>query len=196
MFGNINLRINREQFKNKLDLKDGKTPIAGVDFPLPKDGKDGKDGESIIGPPGSSGKDGADGSPDTPEQIRDKLTTLKKEDRLSKDAIKGLDEYLDRSNVQKLLDALWQRTQFLINRGSTTTTTSVTGSSLVNISDPDPTPQEGLLTINSLTNEMKVYYLGAWRLLHTLAAADSFYLMEDGTSMYLLENGTDMYILE
>lgn len=52
--------------------KDGKTPVPGVDFKIPKNGKD--------------------GSPDTPEQIRDKLKILKENDRLDKSAIKGLEE--------------------------------------------------------------------------------------------------------
>lgn len=62
----------------------GPKPIAGIDFPIPKDGKDGRDGESIVGPPGK------DGSPDTPQQVRDKLASLKGNERLDASAIKNI----------------------------------------------------------------------------------------------------------
>lgn len=52
---------------------------------VPKDGKDGA--------PGEAGTNGIDGSPDTPEQVRDKLETLKDENRLDWTAIKGLPDY-------------------------------------------------------------------------------------------------------
>lgn len=68
-------------------------------------------------------------------------------------------------------------------------------SGLINISDPDPTGQEGLLTINSSSNIMKVYYQGAWRNLHTLVVATGSYLTEDGF-YYLMEDGSSKYLLE
>lgn len=55
-------------------------------------GKDGKDG--LDGLPGKDGERGADGSPDTPEVIRDKLSALEGEDRLSIGHIHGLEEAL------------------------------------------------------------------------------------------------------
>lgn len=62
-------------------------------------------------------------------------------------------------------------------------------------SDP-ASAEEGSLIINTVTNEMKVYYAGAWQVLHTLTAASpSFYLLEDGTSFFLQEDGTSKYIL-
>jgi hypothetical protein len=54
-----------------------------------RDGIDGVDGED-----GLDGADGKDGSPDTPEQVRDKLEKLRGEDRLSADAVKGLDAFI------------------------------------------------------------------------------------------------------
>lgn len=36
----IQLKISAEQLKKKLNITDGKTPVAGIDFPLPNDGKD------------------------------------------------------------------------------------------------------------------------------------------------------------
>lgn len=76
-------------------------------------GKDGKDGLGLKGErgpkgdlgrnglDGKNGKDGVDGkegSPDTPVQIKEKLSSLKGEDRLDKSAIKGLDEVLGSVN--------------------------------------------------------------------------------------------------
>lgn len=55
---------------------------------LPKDGKDGKDGVDGIG------KDGKDGSPDSAEQVRDKLETLKDEERLDAKYIKNWEKYI------------------------------------------------------------------------------------------------------
>ena len=52
---------------------------------LPKDGKDGVDGQN--------GAPGRDGSPDKPDKIRDKLETLKDEERLDASAIKGLEKF-------------------------------------------------------------------------------------------------------
>lgn len=61
---------------------------------LPKDGRDGKDGIGIEGPAGK------DGSPDTPEQVRDKLETLKDEDRLDASAIKNLPQFIKEKTKQ------------------------------------------------------------------------------------------------
>lgn len=75
--------------------------------PIPgRDGRDGKAGESIIGPmgpegpqgesiEGSPGADGKNGSPDTAPEIRDKLSTLLGNERLSINAIKGLEQLLN-----------------------------------------------------------------------------------------------------
>lgn len=64
---------------------DGKTPIAGVDFPLPKDGADGAPGRDGVGIPG---KDGKDGSPDTPDQVVEKVNLSSKQ--ITQDRIEGL----------------------------------------------------------------------------------------------------------
>jgi hypothetical protein len=95
--------------KDGVDGKDGEKgdkgdkPIAGIDYPLPKDGKDGKDGKNgingktpsanelvslikplipapIPGIDGVNGKDGKDGSPDTAEDIIVKINSLDTED--------------------------------------------------------------------------------------------------------------------
>ena len=88
----------------------GDKPVAGVDYPIPKDGRDGRDGESIQGQPGK------DGSPDLPEQIRDKLETLKGKERLSKEAIQGLEDLIDKLALDRAISILDQRTSFLINK--------------------------------------------------------------------------------
>ncbi len=66
---------------------DGYSPLKGVDY---FDGGDGKSGS-----PGANGTNGKDGSPDTPKEIVVKLESLKKEARLDKSAIKGLDKLRD-----------------------------------------------------------------------------------------------------
>lgn len=72
---------NERAFKRLQDL------IAKIRMPL--DGKDGQPG--IDGLPGEPGKDG---SPDSAEQVRDKLETLKDEDRLDASAIKNLPKFI------------------------------------------------------------------------------------------------------
>lgn len=47
---------------------------------------------------------------------------------------------------------------------------------------------EGTLILNTSNNSIYVYYLGEWRLLHTLTIADEFLLLENG-DFILLENG-------
>ena len=89
----LNLKIDKADFKKKLDIKDGKTPVAGVDFPIPKDGEPGKsvkgdDGYTPI--KGVDYFDGKDGSPDTALEVKNKLESLTKDDRLDIKAIKGV----------------------------------------------------------------------------------------------------------
>lgn len=55
---------------------------------LPKDGKDGTNGKD-----GKEGTPGRDGSPDEPSEVRDKLETLKDDERLDASAIKGLEKF-------------------------------------------------------------------------------------------------------
>lgn len=59
----------------------GHKPVAGVDYPIPENGRDGTDGK--------------DGSPDTPEEVRDKLQSLKEDERLDKSAVKGFQEEIE-----------------------------------------------------------------------------------------------------
>jgi hypothetical protein len=73
---------------------DGKTLVAGIDFPMPKDGKD--------------GTDGIDGSPDMPQVIADKLNTL--EAKVEMKVIKGLDLFLN--NLQRAIKEKTTTRQF------------------------------------------------------------------------------------
>jgi hypothetical protein len=95
-----------------------------------KNGKDGKDGRNgIDGINGLNGKDGTDGSPDTPEQIVEKINTL--ENVIERKTIKGLDTVIDKPELDRAIDILDRRTQYLINKTvvapSATTWASITG---------------------------------------------------------------------
>lgn len=63
----IQLNIDKEDFKKKLGVKDGYTPVKGKDY-----------------------FDGKDGSPDTPEQIVEKISSLNGDKRLSYESLKDL----------------------------------------------------------------------------------------------------------
>jgi hypothetical protein len=86
------------------EIKKEVTPIKGKDYFDGKDGKDGKDGirglrglpgkDGKDGKSGRDGKDGKDGSPDTPYEIRDKLSSLKGNERLDAKAIKNLEKQI------------------------------------------------------------------------------------------------------
>jgi len=105
------------QWKNVAKLKgeDGKTPVPGVDFPLPKDGQDGKDAavdyelvvkrlSDLIPPPisgdpgkdGVDGKDGKDGKEMEGIEIVDKLSNLPPGDRLPFSALKNVPDVFQR----------------------------------------------------------------------------------------------------
>ena len=89
--------------KKGVDYFDGKTPIKGTDYftdeevvdflirATPRKGIHYFDGEK-----GEPGTKGADGTEISAEQVRDKLESLKGSARLSVEAIKGLDELLNR----------------------------------------------------------------------------------------------------
>lgn len=74
--------INGKDGRNGVDGKDGKDGARGLRGLPGKDGKDGKNGRDGI--------DGKDGSPDTKYEIRDKLASLRGNERLDAKAIKNL----------------------------------------------------------------------------------------------------------
>jgi len=55
----IKLKLSAKELKEKMDIKDGVTPVKGVDYSDGKDGQDGQDGRT--GKDGNDGKDGRDG---------------------------------------------------------------------------------------------------------------------------------------
>ena len=62
---------------------------------IPKDGRD-----------GSNGSNGIDGSPDKPTEVRDKLETLKGEERLDASAIKNLPQLIKEKGKQLLVGGI------------------------------------------------------------------------------------------
>jgi len=60
LFEKVRLAIRESLVKGEKG-DPGKTPIAGIDFPTPKNGKDGKDGRDGIGIPGQKGDKGDSG---------------------------------------------------------------------------------------------------------------------------------------
>lgn len=86
--------------------KDGKTGSTGSKGEKGDAGRDGVDGFPGIdgkdgdqGKDGQDGQDGKDGSPNTPEQIRSKLEGLEGSERLSVQAIDGMDDAFE--NIQQ-----------------------------------------------------------------------------------------------
>ena len=87
--------------------KDGQNGLNGID------GIDGINGlNGLDGKDGKDGVAGQNGSPDTPVEVRDKLQTLTKDDRLDVSAIKGVNKKIQDTAIG-ILD---QRTQYLINK--------------------------------------------------------------------------------
>lgn len=96
----ITLKIRGEDLKRKLKIRDGedgRTPIAGIDFPLPKDGigVDGKDAkpEDVLALV-------EDRLPQLGEKVRDSLELLEEDARLKIGAIKDLREELEELKKQ------------------------------------------------------------------------------------------------
>lgn len=71
------------------DCKKMQKEVMSMKMEKPKKGDKGEKGEK-----GEQGVAGKDGSPDTAEQVRDKLETLKEDERLDASAIKGLEKFI------------------------------------------------------------------------------------------------------
>lgn len=65
---------------------------------------------------------------DTPVEVRDKLETLKGDERLDRSAIKGLEAFIDQPTLDRAIAILDQRTQYLLNKTSTVVSTGGVGS--------------------------------------------------------------------
>lgn len=109
----------------------GEIGLKGLKGDKGEVGPQGEKGES-----GIDGEKGEDGSADTPEEVRDKLESLKKDKRLDKKAIKGLDDFVDKKKLDFAIGVLDKRTQFLINKPSSSTTTNLDGLTDVVVSSP------------------------------------------------------------
>ncbi len=86
----------------------GERGPKGEDGKNGENGKDGKDGED--------GKDGQNGSPDTREQIREKLESFEGEERFDIKFVKGTEIFLTQNSLDRAIEILDKRTQFLINK--------------------------------------------------------------------------------
>jgi hypothetical protein len=75
--------------RNGTNGKDGRDGQQG---PKGDRGERGATGRALFAPKGDAGKDGKDGSPDTPTEVRDKLETLKEDERLDKTAVRGIED--------------------------------------------------------------------------------------------------------
>jgi len=125
---NIDKKINDTELKNEIEslkesIKDiqlqkgdtGEKGDKGDTGEKGKDGLNGRDGiDGLDGLNGKDGENGKDGSPDTPEQIVEKINTLK--NVIERKTIKGLDTVIDKPELDRAIDILDRRTQYLINK--------------------------------------------------------------------------------
>lgn len=72
---------------------------------------------------------------DTPETLRDKLASLKDEERLDKSAIKGLDKIVSRMDLDNVIATLQHQASFLINRGGIK---SIVAGTNITVDNTDP----------------------------------------------------------
>ncbi len=135
--------------------KEGKEGKPGKPGEKGKDGIPGKKGENgKDGKPGAQGPKGEHGSPDTPEEMRDKLESLRKGKKLSIQAIEGL---------AKILEAMNESRSYLVSGRRDSS-----GSSSGTFKD-DETPAGTINGVNTvftiantpLTGSLKVYRGGA-----------------------------------
>lgn len=110
------------------------------------------------------------------EEVRDKIASLKDEDRLDKSAIKGLEKVLQQKDLDYAIATLQQQASFLINKGGLKTVShdaSLSG---------DGTPESPLAVVSSsgLTLQTDGVANGSQTLLNLVG----------GTNVTLTDNGT------
>lgn len=120
----LKLDIENIQLQKGDRGEDGKDGLNG------KDGNDGRDGiDGVDGLNGKDGEKGENGSPDTADEIVKKINTL--ESVIERKTIKGLDNLVDQPNLDRAIEILDKRTQYLINKtvftSPATTWASITG---------------------------------------------------------------------
>lgn len=98
---------------------------------------------------------------ETPLQIKDKLETLKKDERLDKKAIKGLEDYIDQKKLDFALGVLDSRTKFLINKATPASSGGGTWGSITGTLSDQTDLQTVLDTIPSYGTTTQIPYMNA-----------------------------------
>ena len=149
--------------KKKLNLKDGGVgPVGpkgdpGKSIFGPKGDKGDQGQQGIPGMDGLNGLDGRDGSPDTRLQIVEKINTGSENDvKIKATQVEGFNKSIDDvARIDRALSILDQRTQFLINKQ-----TSASSSGVTSFTSPNNTLTVGGTT--SLTADLNLSHSNTW----------------------------------
>lgn len=120
---NITLEINKEEFKKKLDLKDGEQGIQGE--------------KGLKGDRGEKGEKGDNGSPDTGEQIVKKINEQK--------------ELIDASKIKNLPKGEWRGGGDTVEAGSGISISQLNGKKYISATASTPQNSDFTYTDGSLT---------------------------------------------
>ena len=170
--GKLSTAVTREIYKIEQVIAECKKIKDEIITMKPKDGAKGDKGDKgDTGETGADGKDGKDGSPDTSEQVRDKLESLKDEERLDASAIKGLEKFI-------------KTTKEIVNGG----VRLLTGLMDVNISSP--TNGQALVYDSTLKLWKNGTVSGSGGIAVTVSATDPVGVANDGDIHLLTDDGT------
>lgn len=134
---------------------------------MPKDGKD-ADEEYII----ESVLERIDVKAETGESIKEKLQELKGDKRLDRSAIKGFDLMVEKSYVDRAIEILDERTQFLINKRTSSLLSGLDDVLITNPTAGDllfyngtnwintPVDNNGILSLNGLSSAVQLFATG------------------------------------
>lgn len=170
-----------------VEIKKEVTPVKGVDY------RDGKDGETKIVKEVVTKEKELSG-----EQYIEKIENSRR--KLDASAIKNLPDSVKKGVTRigtravqlftKLLDTPDSIEAGKYLKGSDDGLRlefgEVVGGSVLPIYEEAQEPQEGLMYINSISNEIKVYYSGVWRTLHTIDVS--------GEGIGFMEIGNDFIV--
>lgn len=174
------ITINKDEFNSQ--IVEARKIIRELKAIKLRDGIDGKDGlNGLNGVNGIDGKDGKNGSPDTPIEIKTKLETLVKDERLDISAVKGAEKFTTQVNLDRAIGILDQRTQFLINKPSTP--------SLIFQDEGTNITSENVTTFNVVGATGALTYSGSGVATLTITALSS---VAWGTITGTLSNQTDL----
>ncbi len=104
---------------------------------------------------------------DTPTELRDKLESLKEDERLDISAIKGLSQYTTQADLNRAIEILDKRTQYLLNKPSATVTSSGGGTGTVTSVATDATLTGGTITTTG-TLGLNLANANVWTVLQTV----------------------------